>query len=194
MRPAQSAPSLGLGISWRLQGMTSRWGSTAPARTREVLHPVGSAERIRSEAELGSADMVMFYDMLFGSRARRVLQKEFQHCADYDFHIDAHSYKSNIGMHLWKWSQSHLFMFSVPGLPMECCCFSSAESPRTSHWSRPWAMPRTGSAAGDDKKLRICHEARGLGLGCLTGRLGYSRLLWCTFADGTFQDSLQQKG
>jgi hypothetical protein len=33
------------------------------------------------------------------------------------------------------------------------------------------------AAAGDDKKLRICHEARGLGLGCLTGRLGYSRLL-----------------
>lgn len=37
------------------------------------------------------------------------------------------------------------------------------------------------AAAGADKKLRIYHEARGLGLGCLTGRLGHSRLLWCTF-------------
>ena len=46
---------------------------------------------------------------------------------------------------VWKWSQSHLWMFSVRGLSMECCCFCSAESPRTSHWSRPWAMPRTPS-------------------------------------------------
>ena len=37
------------------------------------------------------------------------------------------------------------------------------------------------AAAGADKKLRIYHEARGLGLGCLTGFLVYSRLLWYRF-------------
>ena len=102
MRPKWSALSLGLGISWQLLGLTSRWGSTAPARTREVSHPVGSAER--SRVGLCWHRDVLRY--LLGSWARgwritdRFAEGGSRLCRLWFSYRCTFIYKSNIGMHL----------------------------------------------------------------------------------------------
>lgn len=149
-----------------------------------------SAERIRSEAELGSADIVMFYVIFLdhgrGGRESLIVWQEVQGCADFDFHIDAHSYKSNIGMRLEVKSVPSvdvlctrpfhgMLLFLFGRVSQDFALIQTLGDASDSVTAVSW-RGQVLAAAGDDKKLRIYHEARG-GLGCLTGRLGYSRLL-----------------